>query len=127
MPTNVKEPVQLKRPQGKKLPIDKSVWEQAEQVGILYSSDTQSRLGSKSKRKKKNQQKTGMDSSRFAVSKLLCLLFFVPSDTMKNNLGKPLTGGLSPEGCFGSLTASFELFLRSRQIYHTHTHKAPFK
>lgn len=57
MPTNVKEPVQLKRPQGKKLPIDKSVWEQAEQVGILYSSDTQSRLGSKSKRKKKTNKR----------------------------------------------------------------------
>lgn len=53
-----------------------------------------------------------MDSSRFAVSKPLP--FCVPSGATENNLGKPLTRGLAPRGA-GSLSASLELFLQSRQ------------
>lgn len=121
MPTNVKQPVQLRDHKERSSLLTNQSGNRLSRLVFYTPLILRADLEAKA-REKKNQQKTGMDSSRFAVSKLLCLLFFVPSDTMKNNLGKPLTGGLSPEGCFGSLTASFELFLRSRQIYLTHTH-----
>lgn len=88
----------------KRLSVDRSVGEQAGQVSPSLKAGWEA--------------KESKEKDRNGCQQLCCFYdaFFVPSVTTKDNLGKPLAGGLSLEGRMRSLKASLELFLPSRQM-----------